>query len=470
MNPQIFRAYDIRGVADRDLSDDVAYRVARGYATIVREHGGHTVALGRDCRLSSPRLHAAFLRGLLDSGLDVEDVGVGASPQLYWAVHHLDVDGGVQITGSHNPADHNGFKMMLGKGTFHGARIEALRALAESGAFAVGAGRVRVHPPATLVADYAADVARRLSLGPRPLRVAIDAGNGTGGVPALALCEALVADGAALSVTPLFTEMDGRFPNHHPDPTVEDNLVDLRRAVLGSDGGGHDVGIAYDGDADRIGVLDERGEVIWGDRLLILLAREVLDRHPGAAIVGEVKCSQTLFSDIAARGGRPVMSAVGHSIIKDRMKDEGAMLAGEMSGHIFYRDRWYGFDDAVYVTGRLLEILSRADRPLSALLADVPETCVTPEIRLDCDDALKFEVVRRAAEHYRKEHDLVTIDGARIAFADGWGLIRASNTQPVIVLRAEASSPAALARIREELEGFVARASTTGSQDGTERS
>ena len=465
MNPQIFRAYDIRGVADRDLDDTVAYRIARAYGVIVREHDGRRVALGRDCRASSPRLHAAFLRGLVDAGLEVDDVGVVASPQLYWAVHHLDADGGVQITGSHNPADHNGFKMMLGKGTFHGRRIERLRELAaHAEPPAATPGRVRHHD---LVEAYADDVAGRLAFGPRKLRVAIDAGNGTGGVPALAVCRALVASGAPLEVTPLFAEMDGRFPNHHPDPTVEDNLVDLRRAVLE---GGLDVGIAYDGDADRIGVIDETGAVIWGDRLLILLAREVLERHPGAAIVGEVKCSQTLFSDIAARGGRPIMSAVGHSIIKDRMKDEGAMLAGEMSGHIFYRDRWYGFDDAIYVTGRLLEILSRADRPLSALLADVPETCVTPEIRLDCDDASKFEVVRRAAEHYRKDHDIVTIDGARIRFADGWGLIRASNTQPVIVLRAEAESPAALARIRAELEGFVARASAEGSRDGTERS
>jgi phosphomannomutase/phosphoglucomutase len=282
--------------------------------------------------------------------------------------------------------------------------------------------------------------------------VAVDAGNGTGGPPAAALLATL-----GLETVPLHLEMDGRFPNHHPDPTVEDNLVDLRRAVLE---GGLDVGIAYDGDADRIGVIDERGEVIWGDRLLILLAREVLARHPGAPIVGEVKCSRTLFADIAARGGRPVMSAVGHSIIKERMKHEAALLAGEMSGHIFYRDRWYGFDDAIYVTGRLLEILSHADRPLSELLADVPVTDVTPEIRLPCDDAHKFAVVARAIEHYGARYPIIDIDGARIEFPDGWGLIRASNTQPVIVLRAEAEDQAALGRIRAELEAFVASADT----------
>jgi phosphomannomutase/phosphoglucomutase len=303
-----------------------------------------------------------------------------------------------------------------------------------------------------LAAAYVADIAGRLALGPRRLRVAVDGGNGTGGPPAMALLERL-----GVATTPLHIPMDGTFPNHHPDPTVEDNLVDLRRAVLE---GGLDLGIAYDGDADRIGVLDERGQVLWGDRLLILLAREVLARHPGAAIVGEVKCSQTLFADIAAHGGRPVMSAVGHSIIKHRMKVEGALLAGEMSGHIFYRDRWLGFDDAIYVTGRLLEILSTSDRPLSALLADVPLTHVTPEIRLDCPDERKFAVVQEAIAHYAKDHAIVDIDGARIDFGDGWGLIRASNTQPVIVLRAEADSAAGLSRIRTELEGFVSKRSS----------
>lgn len=445
INPRIFRAYDIRGLADRDLPDDTTERVARAYGTLVRRAGGTRVALGRDCRLSSDRLHRAFTRGLVATGLTVEDVGVGASPQLYWAVHHLDCDGGVQITGSHNPADHNGFKMMLGKGTFHGERIAELAELAASGDFVHGDGRVVSHD---LAASYVEDIAHRLTLGPRPLRVAIDGGNGTGGPPAAALLARL-----GVATTPLHLPMDGTFPNHHPDPTVEDNLVDLRAAVLA---GGLDLGIAYDGDADRIGVIDDRGEVIWGDRLLILLARDLLARHPGAAIVGEVKCSATLFSDIAARGGRPVMSAVGHSIIKDRMKAEGALLAGEMSGHIFYRERWYGFDDAIYVTGRLVEILSHADRPLSALLADVPTTHVTPELRLDCPDDRKFGVVAEAIAHYRARHPIVDIDGARIDFGDGWGLIRASNTQPVIVLRAEAETPEALARIRATLEAFVA--------------
>ncbi len=447
LNPQIFRAYDIRGIADRDLDDVTTDRIARAYATIVRQAGGTRVALGRDCRISSERLHRVFLAGLTAAGLDVHDIGVGSSPQLYWAVHHLGTNGGVQITGSHNPADHNGFKMMLGQGSFHGERIVELAAIANAQAFSSGSGTVTTHD---LARDYVNDIASRLTLGPHLPKVAIDGGNGTGGPPADALLALL-----GIPTTALFVPMDGRFPNHHPDPTVEENLVDLRKAVID---GQLDVGIAYDGDADRIGVIDDKGQVLWGDRLLILLAREVLARHPGAAIVGEVKCSHTLFADITARGGRPVMSAVGHSIIKDRMRAEGALLAGEMSGHIFYKDRWYGFDDAIYVTGRLLEILSHSDRPLSALLADVPVTHVTPEIRLDCDDDKKFAVVALAIEHYGRDYPIVDIDGARIAFPDGWGLIRASNTQPVIVLRAEADSAAALERIRNELEGFVARA------------
>lgn len=447
INTQIFRAYDIRGHADRDLTDDLARSVGRAFATFILRRGGTRVSLCRDCRISSDRLHAALTAGILSTGLDVVDIGVGPSPLLYWSVFHLDTDGGLQITGSHNPGDQNGFKMMAGKSSLHGADIAALLRIIESDDFATGNGTLT---SAELDAAYVADVISRLSFGTKPLKVAIDGGNGTGGPLAMAVMGAL---GDRVRAHGLFIPMDGRFPNHHPDPTVEENLVDLRRAVQD---GGCDVGIAYDGDGDRIGVLDDQGEVLWGDRLMVLLARQVLAVRPGATIVGEVKCSKTLFADIAAHGGRPVMSAVGHSIIKDRMKAEGAALAGEMSGHIFYEDRWYGFDDAVYVTARLLEILSHDPRPLSQILADVPKTFVTPELRLDCDDATKFAVVQQAVDHYQRAHDVVTIDGARIEFGDGWGLIRASNTQPVIVLRAEAESEAALTRIRHELEAFVA--------------
>ncbi len=473
MNRQIFRAYDVRGVADRDLTDAVATDLGRAYGTLIRRARGRVVTVGRDCRASSTRLFAAFTAGAREVGLNIVDIGVSSTPMLYWSVFAGDADGGVQITGSHNPKDHNGFKMMIGKGSLFGERIEALLALIDArdfetrtdGASASGPesgadarlvellkdrpGEGRMARWLGVQALYVADVASRLHLGEKPLKVALDGGNGTGGPPAVALMEAL-----GVPFEAVYTEMDGAFPNHHPDPTVEENLVDLQRLVASSRA---DVGFAYDGDADRIGVIDDKGRILWGDRLLVLLARDLLETHPGATVVGEVKCSATLFDEVKARGGRPVMSAVGHSIIKDRMKKEGALLAGEMSGHIFYAERWYGFDDAVYVTGRVLEILSRADRPLSELLADVPETCVTPEIRLDADDAEKFEIVARALAHYGSMHEVDATDGARISFGDGWGLIRASNTQPVIVLRAEAGTPEGLARIRAELEGFVAR-------------
>jgi phosphomannomutase/phosphoglucomutase len=447
VNDHVFRAYDIRGVADRDLDDGFVLALGAAFGTLVRRAGGRRVAVGRDCRLSSDRIFAAFSRGLRAAGVDVVDLGVVSSPILYWAVHHLGTDGGVQITGSHNPAEHNGFKMMLGTTTLHGAAIRELQQLVTTRDFASGdGGLIEVDP----LGAYVDDIAERVRLE-RPLKVVVDGGNGTGGPPAMALLERL-----GVEVVPLYVDMDGRFPNHHPDPTVEENLVELREAVLSS---GADLGVAYDGDADRIGVIDDLGHVIWGDRLMILLARDVLAAHPGAAIVGEVKCSKTLFEDIAARGGRPIMSQVGHSLIKARMKVEDAQLAGEMSGHIFFRDRWYGFDDAVYVTARLLEIIARGPAPLSTLLADVPVTHVTPEIRVDCPDAVKFDVVARAVAHFAASHPVVDIDGARVDFGDGWGLIRASNTQPILVLRAEADDAAALARIRSTLEDFVRAAS-----------
>ncbi len=445
MNPAVFRALDIRGVADRDLGDDFVRALGQAYGTVIKRAGGRRVCVGRDCRLSGDRIRAALVAGILATGVDVLDVGVVASPLLYWSVFHHDTDGGVQITGSHNPAEYNGFKLMRGRAAMHGDAIGALRRLIEAGDFEAGAGALTEHETLT---PYVDDVAPKLALGDRPLKVVVDGGNGAGGPAGVALLERL-----GVEVIPLFVEMDGRFPNHHPDPTVEDNLVDLRAAVLDH---GADVGVGYDGDGDRIGVVDDRGRILWGDRLMILLSREVLREHAGAAIIGEVKCSSALYDDIAAHGGRPIMSAVGHSLIKARMQAEDALLAGEMSGHIFFRDRWYGFDDAIYVTGRLLEIMSRADRPLSALLADVPEPCATPEIRLECPDALKFDVVAEAVAHYSARHEVIDIDGARVDFGDGWGLIRASNTQPVLVLRAEADSPEALARIRAELEGFVA--------------
>jgi len=445
VNPQIFRAYDVRGVADVDLTDDVAMALGRAYAAEIIAAGGKRVTLGRDCRLHGPRLRAAFATGLLESGLDVIDVGVVPSPLLYFSVFHHDADGGVQITGSHNPSNYNGFKMMQGKASLHGEAIQRLRTRMETADFVSGSGELTEAP---IFDDYVAYVTENITLGDRPLRVVVDGGNGTGGPSAVAILERL-----GVEVIPKFIEMDGRFPNHHPDPTVAENLQDLIAAVRETKA---DLGVAYDGDADRIGVVDETGEIIWGDRLMILLSRAILAENPGAAIVSEVKCSQTLFDDIAAHGGRPIMSQVGHSIIKERMLQEKSLLGGEMSGHIFFKHRWFGFDDAVYTTMRLLEIVSHTDAPLSSLFADVPKTHVTPEIRLPCPDDTKFGVVDKAVTHFKASFPVIDIDGARIDFGDGWGLIRASNTQPVIVLRAEADSAEALARIRTTLEGFVA--------------
>lgn len=447
MNTNIFRAYDIRGVADRDLTDDVATAIAHAIATLGHKRGHKPVmALGRDARLSSPRLHAAFVAGLTRAGVHIHDIGVVATPMLYFAVNTLAVDGGVMITGSHNPAEDNGCKMMLGLGTIHGEDIQELLGLIQKGDLHIAptpgnVTAVDIHTP------YHAWLTSHITLGPRKLKVVVDCGNGPTGPISPGILRALGAE-----VTGLFTEPDGRFPNHHPDPTVEKNLLDLRKAVLDS---GADLGIAYDGDGDRIGVLDEQGRVLWGDKLMIVLSRALLAVEPGVAIVGEVKCSQTLFDDIAAHGGRPIMSRVGHSLIKDRMKQEHALLAGEMSGHIFYKHRYFGYDDATYTSCRLLEILSNSQGPLSALLDGVPETYATPELRLGCPDELKFAVVAAVTQKYRSTHEVIDIDGVRVKFADGWGLVRASNTGPVLVMRCESTSEVGRDRIRAELTAAI---------------
>ena len=447
MNTNIFRAYDIRGVANRDLTDDVATAIAQAIATLAKKRGHKPVmALGRDARLSSPRLHAAFVAGLTRAGVQIHDIGVVATPMLYFAVNTLAVDGGIMITGSHNPAEDNGCKMMLGLGTIHGEDIQELLGLIQAGDLYV-APQPGTVTPVDIHTPYRAWLTSHLQLGPRKLKVIVDCGNGPTGPISPKILADLGAD-----VTGIFTEPDGNFPNHHPDPTVEKNLLDLRKAVLAS---GADLGIAYDGDGDRIGVLDEQGRVLWGDKLMIVLSRALLQVEPGAAIVGEVKCSQTLFDDIAAHGGQPIMSRVGHSLIKDRMKQEHALLAGEMSGHIFYKHRYFGYDDATYTSCRLLEILSHHDGPLSSLLAGVPETYATPELRLGCPDELKFSVVAAVTAKYKATHDVIDIDGVRVKFADGWGLVRASNTGPVLVMRCESTSEAGRDRIRAELTAAI---------------
>ncbi len=449
----VFREYDIRGVADRDLTSDFVNQVALAYAGALGEELGRPLklAVGRDGRLSSPRIFEAFTSGLLAAGADVTDIGIGPTPLLYFAAHHLGTDGAVQITGSHNPAEDNGLKMMRGKGSFFGRDIQGLAARIVEGRLPSRAGSGKMGTAD--VSDAYVDALRsRVRLpADHGVRVVLDAGNGAAGPLGVRALEAL-----GFQVDPLFCDIDGRFPNHHPDPTQPKNVQALIDRVRET---GAPLGIAFDGDGDRIGAVDEAGEIIWGDKLMILFSRRVLAEHPGATILGEVKCSETLFSDVRAHGGRALYAKTGHSLIKTRMKEEKALLAGEMSGHIFFADRYFGFDDAIYAAARLLEIVAEEKKPLSALLADVPKTYATPELRVDCADEAKFGVVSQVLEHYKPTHTVLDIDGARVDFGDGaWGLCRASNTQPVLVLRFEAKTEARLAEIRADMEGVVTRA------------
>jgi phosphomannomutase / phosphoglucomutase len=447
----IFREYDIRGVADRDMPSDVARDIGRGLATMLGSDGKKAprIAVGRDCRLSSPRLHGALVDGLKAQGVHVVDIGIGPTPLLYFAVHTLGADGGVMITGSHNPAEDNGFKVMRGKASFFGKDIQDLKDLIAKAAF--GPQRAGSEESVDLYPAYVKYMNETFSLD-RSIKFVVDAGNGSGGPLALEVMRAL-----GLSPDPIFCEMDGSFPNHHPDPTVPKNLDALIRRVKET---GARVGIAYDGDADRLGAVDQNGEIVWGDRLMILFSRAVLARNPGAAILGEVKCSQTLFDDITKHGGKAVLWKTGHSLIKTKMKETGALLAGEMSGHLFFADRYFGYDDAIYGSLRLLEVLTKDPRSMSEMLSDVPKTFATPELRVDCPEAIKFEVVRKVTEHYKAAgRDVVDIDGARVQFgtsaAPAWGLVRASNTGAVLVMRFEAGSEAERDRIRHEVESLV---------------
>ena len=428
MNAHIFREYDIRGLVDQDLTEDVVELLGKGLGTVVRRKGGQSIAVGRDCRESSTRFRDRLVAGINSTGLDVLDVGVVPTPLTYFAANTLPVDGLAMITGSHNPPEYNGFKVGHGKTTLHGHEIQALRQLIEARDFEVG--RPGRSTPFDIVTPYDHFVRQTVRVGRQGMRIVIDAGNGTGGEVAVPLFRSMGFD-----VVPLFCEMDARFPNQH-------------RRVR--------VGIAYDGDADRLGVIDDQGKVLWGDQLMILFSRSVLAAAPGAAIVGEVKCSATLYDDIAAHGGTPVMWKAGHSLIKAKMKETHAQLAGEMSGHIFFKHRYFGFDDAVYSSARLLEILTHEKRPLSALLSDVPRTFASPEIRFDVPEEKKFAMVRRATEVLRAAgHSIIDVDGVRVTFADGWGLIRASNTQPLLVLRFEAKTEGRLREIQSLIENTV---------------
>ncbi len=437
-NPNVFREYDIRGIVNRDLTEDFVYLLGKGCGTYFSENKVKTIALGRDCRLSSPSFRDRFLEGITETGCHVIDVGVVPTPLLYFALFNLKVEGGIQITGSHNPPDNNGFKVCLGTSTIYGEEIQKIRHIMESGKFIKGKGTIEERDLTSAYKEY---VVNHLSPGNVNRRVVVDAGNGTGGVIAVPLYREMGFD-----VIPLFCEPDGHFPNHHPDPTVPENVQSLIEKVALERA---DLGIAFDGDVDRIGVVDELGNIIWGDQLMIIFSRAILSESPGATFIAEVKCSQTLFDDIAKNGGNPIMWKAGHSLIKAKMKEEQALLAGEMSGHIFFADRYFGYDDAIYAGARLLELLSHTRGSLSARLSDIPKMVNTPEIRMECPEDKKFRVVQQLIDEFKREYQVIDIDGARVLFPDGWGLVRASNTQAILVLRFEASSQESLRSIQD---------------------
>ncbi len=446
MNRDIFREYDIRGLVGIDLTDDVAKDLGRAFATYMTDRGKRRASLGRDCRLSSDRFAGLLTEGMVDGGLSVTDLGVVPTPLFYFSLFHLDVEGGVMVTGSHNPPAYNGFKVAFGKSTIFGGEIQALGDIIEARRFVSGEGSREVYR--AIKDDYYAFLRTNIHID-RSLSVVVDGGNGTGGPVAIPIMEEM-----GQRVTPLFCRMDGHFPNHFPDPTVEKNLDRLKETVIRTSA---DLGIGYDGDADRIGVVDDKGNVIWGDYLMLLFARDILRTNRGATFVSEVKCSGNLFGDIEKRGGRAIMWKAGHSLIKQKMKETRAVLGGEMSGHMFFADRFFGFDDAIYASLRLLEILGRDSRRLSDFLSDLPPSRSTPEIRLDCPERYKFPVVKRITEYYRATHRVIDTDGVRVVFPDGWGLVRASNTQPILVLRFEAENQEALERIKDTITADLRR-------------
>lgn len=445
INPQIFREYDIRGVVDKDLTREIMRRLGQGFGTYMRNLGYQDLVVGRDGRLSSKSLSEALIQGLISTGCHLVDIQVCPTPVYYFSIYHLNKEGGMMVTGSHNPPEFNGLKVSVGKSTIFGEEIQNLKRVIEKGEFIVGKGTLT---QAEVISAYQNYIKKNIQVK-RKIKVVIDAGNGTAGVVAGPILRGLGCD-----VEELYCEIDGRFPNHFPDPTIPENLKDLMDRVKKVQA---DLGIGYDGDGDRIGVVDDQGNIIWGDQLMILFSRDILKEKKGATFVGEVKCSQNLFTEIERHGGKAIMWKTGHSLIKEKIKEENAVLGGEMSGHLFFADRYFGYDDAIYASCRLIELLSKTEEKLSRLLLDVPKVFNTPEIRVDCPDEIKFKVVQKVKEAFKKDYPIIDVDGVRIQFEDGWGLVRASNTQPALVLRFEARTKDRLREIKKLVEDRVQR-------------
>ncbi|RIL09038.1 MAG: phosphomannomutase [Proteobacteria bacterium] len=446
LNPVVFREYDIRGTVDKDLSPEFAHLLGRAYAEMAAENGRNNIAIGYDCRLSSPEYAQALARGIADGGLYVTLTGMGPTPQLYFSIFDQQYGGGIQVTGSHNPADMNGFKICLGTQTLSGAQIQEIRQrmtrlLNTATQPGVKKGRIGEFDIQPIYIKKLIENSKP-HIGRRKLKIVVDGGNGVGG-----MVGPQVLRGVGAEVIELYCEPDGRFPNHHPDPTVLENIEELIEKVRETKA---DFGIGWDGDADRIGVVDEHGQVVFGDMLLLIFGREILKTVPNATIVGDVKCSSLLFDDLSAKGAQAVMWKTGHSLIKGKIKELNAELGGEMSGHIFFKHRYFGFDDALYSSLRLAEIISATDKPFSALLSDLPKMYSTPEIRVECPEEIKFQIPDEIKKAFAAQK-VDTTDGARIMFESGWGLVRASNTQPVLVLRFEAQDP----KLLEEYKSLV---------------
>ncbi len=438
MNRSIFREYDIRGIVNKDLNDEDVFILSKAIGTYLSQHGAKNLSVGRDCRLSSDHISEIITGGLVESGMNVTDIGVVPTPVFYFSLFELNADGGVMITASHNPSEYNGFKVALGKSTIYGAEILKLYNIAKSGNFVKGSGN---QIKSSITEKYIDYVANNIRPGKRGIKVAIDGGNGTGGPVASEILKKL-----NMPFVSLYCDMDGRFPNHHPDPTLVDAMQDLIKTVKANN---CEIGIGYDGDSDRIGVVDRNGNIVWGDQLMIIFAKEILKEKPGATFIAEVKCSKVLYDEIKKAGGNPLMWRTGHSLIKAKMKELNAELAGEMSGHMFFANRYFGYDDAIYASMRLIELLSHSEKTFEQIISELPKMKSTPEIRFDMSDEKKFVLVEKVKEYFKSNgYSVIDIDGVRVTFEDGWGLVRASNTQPALVLRFEASTEQRLNEIK----------------------